>query len=327
MAYNFYDKEEELRAAEERKKNAENAVNNVGQFNYARQANYDNALDSLLNRKDFKFDVNNDALYKQMKENYANLGKLAMQDTIGQASAMTGGYGNSYAQTVGQQAYNSYMQQATDAIPELYQMALNRYSLEGDKLAQNLSALSSDRSTSYGEYQDAYNRAANERSYYENEYNNLYNLAYQAARDKVSDEQWAAQYALSKASAARSSSSSSSSNGSGSGGDDSTLKDPTADMFDGALEAYNTSGEAGVNAFVEKYPGYDTDKLFEYVNNHGNYQLPLEDRTYTMVKDTKNWFKGVDGNDIVQDQYGNQFKIKELPKSIRQKVTDELSKK
>lgn len=205
MAYNFYDKEEELRLAEERKRNAENAVSNVGQFNYARQADYDNALDSLLNRKDFKFDVNNDALYKQMKENYANLGKLAMQDTIGQASAMTGGYGNSYAQSVGQQAYNAYMQKATDAIPDLYQMALNRYSLEGDKLAQNLSALSSDRNTSYGEYQDAYNKAANERSYYGNEYNNLYNLAYQAYRDKVSDQQWAAQYALSKASAARSS--------------------------------------------------------------------------------------------------------------------------
>ena len=320
MAYNFYDKEEELRLAEERKRNAENAVSNVGQFHYARQADYDNALDNLLNRKDFKFDVNNDALYKQMKENYANLGKLAMQDTIGQASAMTGGYGNSYAQSVGQQAYNAYMQKATDAIPDLYQMALSRYSLEGDKLAQNLSALSSDRNTSYGEYQDAYNRAANERSYYGNEYNNLYNLAYQAYRDKVSDQQRAAQYALSKGKSGNSSS-----KGSKSG--DVTLKDPTADMFDGALEAYNTNGEAGVNAFVEKYPGYDTDKLFEYVNNNGNYQLPLEDRTYTMIKDTKNWFRGVDGNDIVQDQYGNQFKIKDLPKSIRKKVTDELSKK
>lgn len=318
MAYNFYDKEEELRLAEERKRNAENAVNNVGQFNYARQADYNKALDNLLNRKDFKFDVNNDALYKQMKENYANLGKLAMQDTIGQASAMTGGYGNSYAQSVGQQAYNAYMQKATDAIPDLYQMALNRYSLEGDKLAQNLSALSSDRNTSYGEYQDTYNRAANERSYYGNEYNNLYNLAYQAYRDKVSDQQWAAQHALSKG---KSDNSTLKESG------DTTLKDPTADMFDGALEAYNTNGEAGVNAFVEKYPGYDTDKLFEYVNNNGNYQLPLEERTYTMVKDTKNWFKGVDGNDIVQDQYGNQFKIKDLPKSIRQKVTDELSKK
>lgn len=218
MAYNFYDKEEELRLAEERKRNAENAVSNVGQFNYARQADYDNALDNLLNRKDFKFDVNNDALYKQMKENYANLGKLAMQDTIGQASAMTGGYGNSYAQSVGQQAYNAYMQKATDAIPDLYQMALNRYSLEGDKLAQNLSALSSDRNTSYGEYQDAYNKAANERSYYGNEYNNLYNLAYQAYRDKVSDQQWAAQYALSKGKSGRSSS-----KGSGSGTKPSTI--------------------------------------------------------------------------------------------------------
>lgn len=218
MAYNFYDKEEELRLAEERKRNAENAVNNVGQFNYARQADYNKALDNLLNRKDFKFDVNNDALYKQMKENYANLGKLAMQDTIGKASAMTGGYGNSYAQSVGQQAYNAYMQKAADAIPDLYQMALNRYSLEGDKLAQNLSALSSDRNTSYGEYQDTYNRAANERSYYGNEYNNLYNLAYQAYRDKVSDQQRAAQYALSKGK-----SGSSSSKGSKSGTKPSTI--------------------------------------------------------------------------------------------------------
>lgn len=264
MAYNFYDKEEELRLAEERKRNAENAVSNVGQFNYARQADYDNALDNLLNRKDFKFDVNNDALYKQMKENYANLGKLAMQDTIGQASAMTGGYGNSYAQSVGQQAYNAYMQKATDAIPDLYQMALNRYSLEGDKLAQNLSALSSDRNTSYGEYQDAYNRAANERSYYGNEYNNLYNLAYQAYRDKVSDQQWAAQYALSKGK-----SGSSSSKGSGSSIKPSTIMEKAQEYKD---KHDNEGLKNYLNGLVEDYEkglaGITRDEAADYYEKY-----------------------------------------------------------
>jgi len=59
---------------------------------------------------------------------------MAMMDTMGQAAAMTGGYGNSYAQTVGQQAYNQQLGQLNDIMPELYGMAYDRYQQEGQEM-------------------------------------------------------------------------------------------------------------------------------------------------------------------------------------------------
>jgi hypothetical protein len=94
----------------------------------------DEALQAYLNREDFQYDLNGDALYRQYKDRYTQLGKAAMQDTMGQAAALTGGYGSSYAQSVGHQAYNSYMQQLGDVVPELYQLAYDRYRDKGDRL-------------------------------------------------------------------------------------------------------------------------------------------------------------------------------------------------
>lgn len=94
----------------------------------------DEALQAYLNREDFQYDVNADALYQRYKDSYVALGKDAMEDTMGQAAALTGGYGSSYAQNVGQQAYNSYLKQLGDVVPELYQLAYDRYQDKGDTL-------------------------------------------------------------------------------------------------------------------------------------------------------------------------------------------------
>lgn len=50
--------------------------------------------------------------------------------------------------------------------------------------------------------------------------------------------------------------------------------------------------------------------------------LPLEQRTYIKTKDTINGFWGIDNNDLVKDQYGNEYRIDQLPKSIQQALTD-----
>ena len=52
------------------------------------------AIDKIANREKFSYDLNGDALCQQYKEQSINQGRLAMQDTIGKASAMNGGYGN-----------------------------------------------------------------------------------------------------------------------------------------------------------------------------------------------------------------------------------------
>ena len=119
---------------------------------------------ALENREKFSYDVNGDALYQQYKDQYTTQGKMAMMDTMGQAAAMTGGYGNSYAQSVGQQTYQGYMQQLTDKIPELWQMAYDKYNQEGQELKDRISIYGSLYNTEYGEHRDAVTDSNNERS-------------------------------------------------------------------------------------------------------------------------------------------------------------------
>lgn len=162
----------------QKKQNAENAVANYGDFTYGKQDVYDDVMDKILNGEKFTYDVNGDALYQQYKDQYMTQGEMAMMDTMGQAAAMTGGYGNSYAQNVGQQAYQGYLQQLNDKVPELYKLALDKYSADRQDLYNQYSMLSSDRSTQYGEWSDGYNRTVADRDYYANNYNNAYNQKY-----------------------------------------------------------------------------------------------------------------------------------------------------
>ena len=81
--------------------------------------------------------------------------KRQMQDTVGQASALTGGYANSYAQTAGQQAYNNQIQKLNDIVPELYKLAYTKYTDETKDLYNRLSALSDADQTEYDRYRDS----------------------------------------------------------------------------------------------------------------------------------------------------------------------------
>ena len=118
------------------------------------QTKINDMLGQYMDREKFSYDVNEDALFQQLKEQYAMMGQQAMMDTMGQASALTGGYGNSYAQGVGQQAYQGYIQQLTDKVPDFYQMALNQYLNEGDQMRDNMSLLMQQEDFDYGRYRD-----------------------------------------------------------------------------------------------------------------------------------------------------------------------------
>ena len=94
-----------------------------------------NALyDQIINRKPFQYDLNGDLLYRQMADQYTQLGQQAMRDATGQAAALTGGYGNSYANQVGNQAYQQYLTALNEQIPALYDRALNTWQAQGDDL-------------------------------------------------------------------------------------------------------------------------------------------------------------------------------------------------
>lgn len=135
-----------------------NQYNNFGDFAFSKQGDLDSVYGNIKNYQPFSYDVNSDALYQQYADQYTRLGNMAMQDTMGQAAAMTGGYGNSYATTAGNQAYQGYLQQLNDVVPELYQMALNKWQMGKDDLYDQYGLLLSEYEREYGLHSDQYNQ-------------------------------------------------------------------------------------------------------------------------------------------------------------------------
>ena len=72
-----------------------------GEYVSAYEAPLQQAMDRILNREDFHYNLDGDALYRRYRNQAIRNGRLAMADAAGQAAALTGGYGNSYAQSVG----------------------------------------------------------------------------------------------------------------------------------------------------------------------------------------------------------------------------------
>lgn len=212
-------------------------------------------LDQIENGKPFSYDFNADALYNQYKDRYMEQGKQAMMDTVGQAAALTGGYGNSYGATAGNQAYQKYLQGLNDIIPELYDRAYNRYRDEKQDVYDKLALVQNLDERDYGRYRDSVSDYLSERDYlygkqqdlsneeysrYQDRLNNWYNdrnygytkdmdaqeykqwqdeFAYQKAQDALAQQNWEKEYALSKqskSSSRSSGSSKSSKNGNGS---------------------------------------------------------------------------------------------------------------
>lgn len=158
------------------------------------QPQVDAAAQNILNRKEFSYDVNGDAMWNQYKDRYINLGKQAMQDTMGQAAALTGGYGNSNAQIAGQQVYQGYMQGLTDKIPELAQLALDRYNQQGQQLYDQYNLLNNQEQSAYNQWLQNYNLWNDERNYLTGRFDTERGYDYGVHRDAVSDDQWKAQF-------------------------------------------------------------------------------------------------------------------------------------
>lgn len=180
-------------------------ANKPGKYNSRWQSTIDNVINKILNREKFSYDLNGDALYHQYKDQYTTQGKLAMMNTMGQAAAMTGGYGSSYSQAAGQQAYQGYLQQLNEVVPQLYQMAYDRYNQEGQDMYSQYSMLSAQDQAEYGKYRDEVSDYYTDRDYLTGVYNSerdfdyvqyQYNsdMEYNAYRDQVKDAQWQADF-------------------------------------------------------------------------------------------------------------------------------------
>lgn len=144
---------------------------------------YQDQIDALLsqiqNRPDFSYNYVEDPTYEIYRDQYTREGNLAMRDAIGNSAALSGGYGNSYGTTAGSQAYQAYLGQLNAIVPELEQLAYQRYQDEGTDLYNQLSALSALENAAYGQYRDSVG-----------DYYNDYQLAYQEYSDALAQENY-----------------------------------------------------------------------------------------------------------------------------------------
>ncbi|MBQ2920105.1 MAG: hypothetical protein IJE58_02880 [Oscillospiraceae bacterium] len=147
------------------------------------QSQYGSQIDSLIQQlqgqQPFTYDVNTDPLYLQLRDQWMRDGKLAMEDTMGQAAQLTGGYGNSYAQTAGQQVYNAHLQGLNEMIPQLKEAARADYDAENAYLMQQLGLLMDQDSQDYSRWMDEL-----ERQQYAEQ------LEYDRGRDALADQRY-----------------------------------------------------------------------------------------------------------------------------------------
>lgn len=153
----------------------------------------DTLYDQIANRKAFSYDLGSDPLYRQYREQYQSAGRLAMENTMGAAAALTGGYGSSYSQQAGQQSYNAYLQKLNEVVPDLYAQARSQYDREGAALSERYALISSREKSDYDRYRDQvtdyYAALSDARSAYQSEAQRSETLALQYAK-LANDNYW-----------------------------------------------------------------------------------------------------------------------------------------
>ena len=110
--------------------------------------------DQIAGRESFSYDPEEDETYRRYAKLYAAQGAAAMEDTMGQAASLTGGYSSSYAQAAGQQAYDRYLGELAALVPELRQAALAEYRQEGQALTDRYNMLNQQEKAAYDRWQD-----------------------------------------------------------------------------------------------------------------------------------------------------------------------------
>ena len=152
------------------------------------QTQIDDLLSGILNREEFSYNYLDDPLYQQLRDSYTREGNRAMLDTMGQASARTGGYLSTAGQVAAQQANNYYMSQLGDKIPELQQLAYQMYMNDVDSDRTNLGLMQGLEEFNYDKYLTNLGQ-----------YNTDRDFAYGAYRDQIGDEQYADETAYERA--------------------------------------------------------------------------------------------------------------------------------
>lgn len=199
------------------------------------ESRYDSQMqelyDQIMNPQPFTFDLEGNGLYRQYRDQYMKQGRSAMEDTLGRTSALTGGYASSYAQNLGQQAYNAYLEKLNGRIGEIYGLEYDRYRDNLSDLNDRYSTLQAAEKQDYDRWTADYNRyLAQEkaaRQLYEQERQFDYDAWLELMEYYQNQSQWEAEMALALDKwNAQKAKSSGSGRGSGSSGSTTTEQQP-----------------------------------------------------------------------------------------------------
>lgn len=170
-----------------------------GEYNSQYSDRISQLVEEILNRPEFSYDLNADPVYRQYRTQYMQAGNLAMRDVQGQAAALSGGYGNSYAVTAGSQAYQQYLTQLNQQVPQLYQAAYDRYQGQGQQLMDQMGTLMEMDQAAYDQYRDQVSDYQKQLEYYKDKYRQQQEQEYEAYLDRLKEWQENRDYYYEKA--------------------------------------------------------------------------------------------------------------------------------
>lgn len=111
-------------------------------------------LRQMEGRGPFAYDPSRDDTFQRYARLYQRQGQTAMEDALGQAAGLTGGYDSTYAQQAGQQEYGRYMQELAALVPQLQQNAWDRYESQGQALLDQYKLLQGQDASAYDQWRD-----------------------------------------------------------------------------------------------------------------------------------------------------------------------------
>ena len=135
----------------------------------------------------YVYNPSEDPLYQNYRDQYLRLGRRAMEDTMGNAAGLTGGYGSSYATGAGQQAYQDYMTRLNDVLPSLYDRGYQQFRDQRNDRQALLGNLMNLDDTAYGRYRDTVGDWETDRDYLTNVYNQERDLDYGRYLDQANN--------------------------------------------------------------------------------------------------------------------------------------------
>lgn len=114
----------------------------------------DEAINKYLNSRGFNYNTADDPDYQAYVREYNENAKQGRELSRATAKTLANGYNPTYADTVSDEVYNSYMENVTDAIPQFKNLAAMENSGRENQLANAVNIYSTQAQKDYGRYRD-----------------------------------------------------------------------------------------------------------------------------------------------------------------------------